>query len=76
MGELHIYVNFRSLNHHTQLDMLPIPRILDLLHKLGRAYEFFAIDLSYAYYEVHIKEGHEHCTAFLMPTDLYKYVMN
>ena len=49
-GELHMCVNFCSLNHQTWLDMFPIPRIHDLLDKLGKACVFSAIDLSSAYH--------------------------
>ena len=68
-------VNFRSLNHQTWLDMFPIPRIHDLLDKLGKARVFSAIDLSSAYHQVCIKERHGHCTAFLMPMGLYECVV-
>ena len=37
MGELRMCVDFRSLNSMTRLDVFPIPRISDLLDKLGRA---------------------------------------
>ena len=46
MGELHMCVDFCSLNHQTWLDMFPIPHIHDLLDKLGKARVFSAIDLS------------------------------
>ena len=37
MGELRMCVDFRALNSMTRLDVFPIPRISDLLDKLGRA---------------------------------------
>ena len=37
MGELRTCVDFRALNFMTRLDVFPIPRISDLLDKLGRA---------------------------------------
>ena len=49
-GELRMCVDFRSLNRQTSLDMFPIPRIHDLLDKLGKASVFSAIDLSSAYH--------------------------
>ena len=55
--------------------MFPIPRIHDLLDKLGKARVFSAVDLSSAYHQVCIKEGHEHRTAFLTPMGLYEYVV-
>ena len=36
-GELRMCVDFRALNSMTHLDVFPIPRISDLLDKLGRA---------------------------------------
>ena len=49
-GELRMCVDFRSLNKQTCLDMFPIPRIHDLLDKLGESRVFSAIDLSSAYH--------------------------
>ena len=74
-GELHICVDFCSLNKQTHLDMFPIPRIHDLLDKLGKARIFSAIDLSSAYHQVRIKEGHKHKMAFLTPMGLFEYVV-
>ena len=74
-GELRMYVDFRSLNKQTHLDMFPIPCIHDLLDKLGKARIFSAIDLSSAYHQVRIKEGHEHKMAFLTPMGLFEYVV-
>ena len=36
-GKLRMCVDFRALNSMTRLDVFPIPRISDLLDKLGRA---------------------------------------
>ena len=49
-GKLRMCVDFRSLNRQTRLDMFPIPRIHDLLDKLGKARVFSAVDLSSAYH--------------------------
>ena len=37
MGELRMCVDFRALNSMTRLYVFPIPRISDLLDKLGHA---------------------------------------
>ena len=37
LGELRMCIDFRALNSMTHLDVLPIPRISDLLNKLGCA---------------------------------------
>ena len=49
-GELRMCVDFRALNAQTKLDMFPIPRIADLLDKLGRARYFSSVDLATAYH--------------------------
>ena len=74
-GELCMFVDFRNLNKQMRLDMFPIPRIHDLLDKLGEARIFSAIDLSSAYHQVRIKEGQERKTAFLIPMGLFEYVV-
>ena len=58
-----------------RLDMFLIPHIHDLLNKLGKARIFSAVDLSSAYHQVRIKEGHKHKTAFLTPMGLFEYVV-
>ena len=68
-------VDFRNLNNKTRLDMFPIPRIHDLLDKLGKARIFSAIVLSSAYHQVRIKEEHEHKKSFLSPMGLFEYVV-
>ena len=74
-GELCICVDFRSLSKQTRLDMFPIPHVHNLLDKLGKAQIFSAVDLLSVYHQVHIKEGHEHKTAFLTPMGLFEYIV-
>ena len=48
-GELRMYVDFLALNSNMQLDIFFLPRISDLLDRLGRATVFSSIDLAHAY---------------------------
>ena len=66
-GELRMCIDYRSLNHQTRLDVLPIPRVADLFDWLGKATVFSSIDLSHAYHQVCIREGDESKAAFLIP---------
>ena len=68
-------VNFRSLNKQMRLDMFLTPHMHNLFDKLGKAQIFSAVDLSSAYHQVRIKEGHEHKMAFLTPMGLFEYVV-
>ena len=74
-GELCMCINFRSLNKQMHLDMFPILRIHNLLDKLGKARIFSAVDLSSAYHQIRIKEGHEHKKAFLTLMGLFEFVV-
>ena len=58
-----------------RLAMFPILHLHNLFDKLGKAQIFSAVDLSSAYHQVCIKEGHEHKTVFLTPMGLFEYVV-
>ena len=74
-SELHMCIDFCSLNKQMHLDIFPIPHIHNLLDKLGKAQIFSAIDLSSAYHQVRIKEAHKHKTAFLTWMGLFEYIV-
>ena len=71
-GELQMCIYYRALNRQTKFDVFPIPRIADLLDHLGCACFFLSVDLANAYHQICIKQGHEHCTAFVTPYGLYE----
>ena len=49
-SELRMCVDFQALNSkYMQLDVFPLPRISDLLDRLGHATVFSSIDLAHAY---------------------------
>ena len=59
-GELRMCIDYHALNHQTKLDIFPIPRIADLLDRLGRARFFSSVDLATAYHQIRINQGHKH----------------
>ena len=58
-GKLRMCIDYHALNCQTKLDIFPIPRIADLLDRLGRARFFSSVDLATAYHQIRIKQGHE-----------------
>ena len=74
-GKLRMCIDYRALNRQTKLDIFPIPRIADLLDRSGHARFFWSVDLATAYHQIRIKQGHEHCTAFVTPQGLYKWIV-
>ena len=69
-GKLRMCIDYHLLNRQTKLDVFPIPRIADLLDRLGRACFFSSVELATAYPQIRIKQGHEHQTAFVTPQGL------
>ena len=74
-SKLRMCIDYRALNCQTKLDVFPIPRIADLLDRLGRVCFFSLVDLVAAYHQIRIKQGHEHRTTFVTPQDLYKWIV-
>ena len=68
-------IDYCALNHQTKLDILPITHVANLLDRLGHACFFSLVDLAIAYYQIRIKQGHEHYTAFIMPQGLYEWIV-
>ena len=74
-GILQMCIDYRPRNYQTKLDVFPIPRIADLLDRLGRARYFSSVDLATAYHQIRITQGHEHRTAFVTPQGLYEWIV-
>ena len=74
-GKLRMCIDYHALNRQTKLDVFLIPRIAALLDHLGRACFFSLVDLVTAYHQIHIKQPHEHRTAFITPQGLYKWIV-
>ena len=54
-GELRMCIDYRALNCQTKLNVFPIPRVVDLLDRSGRARFFSLMDLATAYHQIRIK---------------------
>ena len=51
-GSLRICVDFRKVNQLTYLDAYPMPRIDEILDRLGSAIYFSVVDLTRGYWQV------------------------
>ena len=74
-GGLHICVDYRALNRDTVPDKYPIPRIDELIDRVGRckAKVFSALDLMKGYHQVKVKSEDKQKTAFVCHQGLYQY---
>ena len=74
-GSMRMCVDYRRLNKLTKPDPFPMPRIEDLLDRLGRASYISTLDLSKGYYQVPIHKESIPKTAFVTPTGKYEFLV-
>ena len=70
-GDIRICIEYRRLNSVTAADPYQMPRVDDLLDRLGRAKFLSTIDLTKGYYQVPVREINRDKTAFVTPFKKY-----
>ena len=70
---LRICVDYRKLNAVSQMEPYPMPRIEELLDRLGKASYLTTLDLANGYWQVLVKESARDKTAFITPFRLYQF---
>ena len=66
-GTWRFCIDFRNLNAVTVRDSFPLPRIDDLLHKVGQARIFSKMDMQSGFHQVLMEEMSIETTAFSLP---------
>ena len=72
-GTWRLCVDYRGLNAATRKDAFPLPRIDDILARLGGAKIFSTLDLASGYWQVLVDPAHRHKTAFITPFGLFEW---
>ena len=65
--------DYRKLNDVTIPDRYPLPRIEDVLHKVGKGKIFSKIDLEKAYHQIPMNDRDINKTAIIAPFGLFEY---
>ena len=70
---LRLCVGYRRLNAVSEMEPYPMPRIEDLLDRLGRARFLTTLDLAKGYWQVKMKKSARDKTTFVTPYGLYQF---
>ena len=74
-GSLRFCIDFRQLNAQSSFDAYPMPRLEDLLERLGKVQFVTTLDLCKGYWQVPLAEGVKPYTAFRTPQGLYQFTV-
>jgi hypothetical protein len=74
-GSMRICVDYRKLNELTVKDCYPIPKIEDIIARLGKASIFSKLDLASGYHQVKLRVEDRHKTAFITEFGLFEYTV-
>ena len=74
-GTLRLCVDYRRLNELSTMDAYPMPRVDDIIDRVGKANFFSTLDLTKGYWQVPVAEVDRPKTSFSTPFGLYQFIM-
>ena len=72
-GSLRLCVDYRQLNTVTQPYAYPMPRVEELLDRLGKAKYLSILDLAWGYWQVPVSPPDRYKTAFTTPFGFFQF---
>ena len=73
-GDLQIVTDFWKMNKAIEREPFPIPRVLDIMHKLGKFKSVTALDLSQGFYTIPLDEESQKICTTVTPWGKYAYL--
>ena len=72
-GSIRMCVDYRRLNSVSREDAYPMPRIDDLIDRLGKAKFITTLDLTRGYWQMPVAAEDQHKTAYATPFGLFQF---
>ena len=72
-GSIRFCVDYRKVNEVSRFDAYPMPRVDELLDRLGTARFFSTLDLTKGYWQIPLSPESKEKTAFSTPDSLYQF---
>lgn len=73
-GSIRFCVDYRKVNEVSRFDAYPMPRVDELLDRLGMARLFTTLDLTKGYWQIPLSAESKEKTAFSTPYGLYQFI--
>ena len=74
-GKIRFCIDFRKVNAQSHFDAYPMPRLEDLIERLGKARYITTLDLCKGYWQVPLAEQDQPYTAFRTPQGLFHFLV-
>ena len=72
-GSIRFSVDYRKINQVAKFDSYPMPRVKDVLEKVGTAKCISTLDLTRSYWQVPMSEESKEKVAFTTPFGFYEF---
>ncbi len=74
-GKIRLCVNYRELNKRARFEATPIPRMTDVIEKIGDSRFLTKLDLNRGYHQIPLSEPSMHKSAFILPSGLFEWTV-
>ena len=74
-GSVQFCIDFREVNKISQFDMYPLPRLDEMVERLGEAQYISTLDLCKGYWQVPLRRQDREKTTFSTPGGLYQFTV-
>lgn len=72
-GSIRFCIDFREVNKISKFDTYPLPRVDEMVERIGKAKYITTLDLCKGYWQIPLRKQDKKKTAFSTPEGLYQF---